>query len=123
MHKWGTGSNVTNELVNYLQGVMDERHLSQRAFALYAKVASSTISRIMRGLPADHDTLAKLADYLDLPIDSLYRMAGILPPEDNQRTAAIRLIEHLFKQLPEDDQAEIIEIARLKIERRNKEQE
>lgn len=109
------------ELVKYLAATMADRHLSQRGLATYSGVAPSTISRIMRGLPADAETYQKLADYLKLPLDSIYRMAGIFPAEDSQREGVIRVVEHLMQKLPESDQEEVLEIIRLKISRLEKE--
>ena len=109
------------ELIKYLDNHMAERHLSQRALAMYSGVASSTVSRMMRGLPADAETYQKLADYLGLPLDTIYRMAGIFPNEESQREGIIRVIEHLVARLPESDQQEILEIVRMKVSRREKE--
>jgi transcriptional regulator with XRE-family HTH domain len=110
------------ELIRYLDSYMAEHHLSQRALATQSGVASSTISRMMRGLPADAETYQKLADYLSLPLDSIYRMAGIFPAEESQREGIIRVIEHLAARLPESDQQEILAIIRMKIERQKKDQ-
>ena len=108
------------ELIKYLETTMAERHLSQRALASQSGVASSTISRIMRGLPADAETYQKLAEFLGLPIDGIYRMAGVFPSEESQREGIIRVIEHLLARLPESDQQEILQIVRMKVDRQNK---
>jgi transcriptional regulator with XRE-family HTH domain len=108
---------VTTELAIYLQGIMDDRRLSQRALAIYADVASSTISRIMRGMSAEPETLVKLANYLNVPVDTLYRKAGMLPTEEEHKQDIIRVIEHLLGRLPESDQQEILDLARIKVAR------
>jgi len=108
-----------SELATYLNGVLKDRNLSVRAFATYAGVSHGTIQNILAGKPVDHKTLQKLASYLSLPIDTLYRMAGILP-EEAQRKEVIRVIEHLIAKLPETDQQEILEIVRMKVARLEK---
>ena len=85
---------------------------------MYAGVANSTISRIMNGSPADPETLQKLADYLNLSVESIYRLAGILPETKNHSREELKsVIEHLFGKLSPNDQAEILDIIRMKIER------
>ena len=108
-----------SNLAELLNGVMAERNLSVRAFATYAGLAHTTVRHILEGRTPDHKTLQKLADYLNMPIDSLYRMAGILP-EEHQRREVIRVIEHLIAKLPESDQQEILEIVRMKVARLEK---
>lgn len=98
---------------------MDERHWSQRALATKADLAASTINRLLRGHPADPETLEKLAKLLNEPLDHLYRLAGILPEQDRHQEI-VRVIEHLVTRLPENDQQEILEIIRMKIDRQQK---
>lgn len=112
--------NELSELAKYLIGVMKERNLSVRAFAAQAKVAHGTIQNILAGKPVDHRTLQKLADYLSVPVDTLYRLAGILPTEEEHREETIRVIEYLMAKLPESDRQEILEIVRMKISRQEK---
>jgi len=103
-------------LRDYLRSVLKERRLSNNALAKYASIAEGTVRRILAGKKPDPETLQKLAAFLNVPVDMLYRMSGILPDE-TKRSESIRLIEHLFEKLPESDQAEIIDIIRLKLER------
>ena len=110
------------DLAKYLAGKLDERNLSVRAFAMYAKLSHTTIREILDGRIPDHKTLNKLASYLGEPIETLYRLATILPPDTGKRAEVIRLIELLFEKLPASDQQEIVDIVRMKVERREKEQ-
>lgn len=111
---------VRTELARILERDLAEG-LSRRDIARKAKVSEGTIRNALDGKTLTHDVLERLAKfYLKVPIDEAYRMAGVFPPHDSPRTAGIVLIEHLFEQLPEDDQAEIIEIIRLKIARQEK---
>lgn len=118
-YNWSVDTKTT-ELAHYLNQVLTERNLSIRAFATYANMAHATVRRILAGEQVDASTLQKLADYLGLPTETVYRMAGMLPPEENLRQELIRLIEHLMAKLPESDQQEIVEIIRMKIARQEK---
>lgn len=116
-------------LPEFISNVLKERRLSQRALALHVGVSNGTISRLLRGKPADHETLRKLSEYLSTPLEDLYRMAGMLPPEPerNERQELIELILYLLGRLPEKDQAEIVtlivDIVRSKVERHERQRE
>lgn len=113
-------STTQTELARCLEKDLAEG-LSRRDIAKKAHVSEGTIRNALEGKPLTHEVLDRLARfYFKVPIDDMYRMAGLFPPESNSRTAAIRLIEHLFEQLPDSDQQEIIEIIRLKIARQEK---
>lgn len=104
-------------LAQYINQVLIERNLSIRAFATYANLAHATVRRILAGEHVDNATLQKLADYLKLPIDTVYRMAGVLPTEEEHKRELVRVIEHLLARLPESDQEEILQIVRMKVDR------
>lgn len=110
------------QLAEYLNREMRERRLSQHALAQGAGVATSTINRILAGKPADPETLQGIALYLKIPPEYLYRLAGMLPQEEELRHEVVQLIEHLFAKLPQSDQEEILDIIRIKVERREREQ-
>lgn len=99
---------------------MQERNLSIRGFATYANLAHATVRRILAGDQVDMATLNKIANYLNLPPDTVYKMAGALPAEEEQRGEIIRVIEHLIAKLPESDQQEILDIVRMKVARQDK---
>jgi len=107
-------------LADYLTKAMQERNLSIRAFAMYTGLAHSTIRQILDGKTPDHKTLQKIADYLVVPVETLYRLAGILPKEEEHRQEIIRVIEHLMARLPESDQQEVLQIVRMKVDRQNR---
>ena len=108
------------ELSQYLNQVLQERNLSIRAFATYANLAHATVRRILAGEQVDAATLNKIADYLKLPVDTVYRMAGVLPQEEERKQDIIRVIDHLVARLPESDQEEILQIIRMKVDRQQK---
>lgn len=100
-------------LANYLKSVMkDLNYDSERSFATYLGVSRTTVSRIMKGKKADPDMLEQIARALHLPVEHLYRLGGYLPPQDLQ-TQVLREIEHLLKEMPEEEQKRILELVRV----------
>jgi transcriptional regulator with XRE-family HTH domain len=102
-----------NPLTLYLKQAMRDRHFhSERAFAAHAGISPRTLGRILRGEKVDPEPLQKIADALTVPVESLYRLAGYLPPDEAQ-TQVLREIESLLRQLPEFDQRRILEVVRV----------
>jgi len=113
---------VTTELAKRLEQELREGW-SRSEIARKSKVSEGTIRNALEGKPLSREVLERLAKfYFKVPVDQMYRMAGILPPEPSQRAEVIRLIELLFEKLPASDQQEIVDIVRMKVERREKEQ-
>jgi len=111
----------TSELALYLKRVLKDRGLSIRAFATYAGIAHTTLRRALLGGIPEHETLKKIAQYLRIPAEDLYSMAGLLNPEDRKwRNEATRVIEDLYSKLSESDQREIIDIIHMKLDRQSK---
>jgi transcriptional regulator with XRE-family HTH domain len=102
-----------SRLAEYLGAILEERRLSQRALAMYVGVSSSTISRIMSGEDADPETLRKLADYLNVPSQLLFEMAGYIETGEDLKARAVQEAEHLLRQLPPDAQRKMLEMIRL----------
>jgi transcriptional regulator with XRE-family HTH domain len=100
-------------LTRYLWKAIEERRFdSERSFALHAGISPRTLGRILRGKKVDLDTLQLIAEGLRVPVADLYRLAGLLPPEEAQ-TQVLSEVEHLLRQLPEADQRRILEMVRL----------
>jgi len=102
-----------NPLAQYLRQAIEERHFhSERSFAAHTGISPRTLGRILRGEKVDPEPLQKIADALRVPVESLYRLAGYLPPEEAQ-TQVLHEIESLLRQLPEADQRRILEVVRV----------
>lgn len=100
-------------LADYLRATMEEfNYTSERSFALYLGVSYSTVNRILAGDKVDADSLIKIAKALHVPIETLYRLAGYLPPEE-AKTQVLREVEHLLRELPEADQRRILDLVRV----------
>lgn len=100
-------------LASYLRQQMEELHFhSERSFALFLGVSYTTVNRILRGVMVETESLQRIAAALHVPVETLYRLAGYLPPEE-QQTQLLREIEHLLRELPEADQRRILDLVRI----------
>ncbi len=103
-----------NTLAEYIEYVLEERNLSQRALADIAGISHKTIGRILAGDPVDPDTIRRLAEILPADPVYLFRLVGYLPKEDDElKNQLVREIEYLMKKLPEESQRRILEIIRV----------
>lgn len=103
------------ELVQFLERLLDERRVSIRAIALYMNVSDRTVRRMLEGETPDPETLKKLAEYANYPVEDLFKMVGWLTKDEDDalRSAVLKEIEHLMRDLPEDSQRRILEMARI----------
>ena len=62
------------------------------------------------------EMLRAVAAAFDVPLYEVYVRAGLLPP-DTERSALIERIVEILKRLPEEDQEELLEMTRVKLER------
>ncbi|MBN1430429.1 MAG: hypothetical protein JXB07_18815 [Anaerolineae bacterium] len=89
-----------------------ENGTSARAIGRKAGMSDNTVRRALSGQSLDHATIEKFAAYLHLPVDEVYRMAGILPPmyTDGKvnRTWLLSKLWDVLSRLPEEDQALIL---------------
>lgn len=100
---------VTTEktpLAKFMEQLLEERNVSIRALALYMNVSDRTIRRMLEGDTPDPETLKKLADYANYPVENLFRMVGWLP-EESTKTAVLREIERLLDDVSEGTQKKI----------------
>lgn len=100
-------------LARYIHNLIEERQFpSERAFALHTGVSPRTVGRILSGEKVDPESLQKIAEALNIPVENLYRMAGYLPPEEAS-AVVLREVEHLLRQLPEASQRRILDMVRV----------
>lgn len=69
---------------SWLQAQLDERDWRATDLARRANMSNAAVSRFLRGerVP-DPDSLKSIARAFKLPVDQVYRAAGILPPRRN----------------------------------------
>jgi hypothetical protein len=89
--------------------------------AAEAKIAASVLSRARSGMTPGWDASLAIALALKRAPMLVFRQAGLLPP-GSAETAHLEDWQHLISQLPPEDEAELRQIAEMKLERRKKEQ-
>ena len=71
-------------LAVWLRDQLEQRGLTQNALAVYANVSQATISDILnKDYIPKVEALFRLADYFGTSRDTILRLAGHLPPEQN----------------------------------------
>lgn len=102
----------------WLQKELDARGWNQSDLSRRSGITTGQISRILNGTrgPAP-ETLNGIAKAFHLSPELIFRIAGLLPPRENVEPLDEELLD-LFEQLTPEDQDEILQLARMKIERR-----
>lgn len=99
---------------DWLLKELKTRNMNQSDLAHAAKLGSGTISNIMNGnRKVGQDTLSKIAIALNLPAETVFRAAGLLTPK-SEEDEIIEQINHLAKDLPEQEQQDILEFIKLR---------
>jgi transcriptional regulator with XRE-family HTH domain len=106
------------ELSEWLQKEMKIRNLNQSELARLAGVTRSVISKLINqnSSPAP-ETIESIAHALKLPPIVVFRAAGILP-EEPEYVPLLDEWNAIFYELTPEDQQEILEIARMKANKR-----
>jgi len=105
-------------LKDLIKEEMDKRNLSIREFSKLVGVSHPTISAILNGDEPSYDLCRKLAHVLHMPLESVLRAAGLLPPVSAD-TEYEEHILHLFRQLPEEEQRRYLELLQFEVERQS----
>ena len=120
-----TAKNKPVTLGEFIKEQLGDR--SQRDLAHGAGIGMGTVTNLLRydaeagnQSKPTHETLQAVADYLKVPIDTLYQLAGYLPPEEDLETRMSRLIAKLITQLTPDEQQEIADLIRFMVDNRQK---
>lgn len=99
----------------WLQSKMDEREWGQSDLAHKARINRQVIWGYLnrkRGKP-DEDQLKAIAKALEIPVEEIYRAAGILPPEP-EPDLLTKAIMYLVRDLENDEKNEILEYVKLR---------
>jgi transcriptional regulator with XRE-family HTH domain len=95
--------------------------MNKAALARRGGITDSQVSRELNGdQQPGTDTLRAVATALEVPIYEVYVSSGLLPAESERNLFIDRIVE-LLKTLPEDDQEELLEMTRVKVERARRE--
>lgn len=109
--------NHKDELVIWLEGELEERGWSIRELGRQAGLSHVTIANILNGSRNPGERFCRaIAHALRVPIEEVFRRAGLLPPEPPE-TALTREALHLMTSLPAEDQERALAILRALVER------
>ena len=100
---------------------IDKRGWKASDLARAANVSKGTISDILneRRRPG-LDVCVAIAKALKYPPEDVLRIAGLLPPDRDLGDLSIRQLVEVARELTEEERAELLEIALLKLRRREK---
>ena len=96
----------------------EKRGFSQSGLAREARITKGAVSNYEAGKVENPDpkVLRAIAFVLQVSDEEIYRWAGLLSPKSDYNPR-FEEMKHLLEQLPEDEQDELIALARLKVDR------
>jgi len=114
---------ANNDFSQWLLEELEQRGLSYSEVARRGSMSHARISQIVSGGNPGSDFCLGIAKALDLPPETVFRKAGILPPEPDL-TSREKINLHLFRQLSLAEQERQLAVMRalLKREQENTEQ-
>lgn len=106
---------------DWLLEKIKERGWTQADLARASGLTTAAISKYMSGRIPEKDALKRIAHAFDVPIEELYRVTGMLPP-NTESDLLTKTIMHLMRDLDNDEKTEILEYVKLRkrISRRDK---
>ncbi len=106
----------------WLETELSRQNLTQSDLARRARLDKGIISRAInqKRLPGP-DSLSAIAKGLRLPPKVVFKAAGLLPAEQ-ETDAGFEEWTYMLNQLSERDREELLQIARMKLERQEKEE-
>jgi transcriptional regulator with XRE-family HTH domain len=107
----------TLDFADWLQAELQRRGWNQAELARRSGITSGQISRVLnREQGAGLETMRAVAQALDISLYDVFVRAGLLPAHAERDSLVQQLID-MLADLPRADQEEILELARLKVER------
>lgn len=114
-------SNKANTFVEWLDEKEKELGISDYEIAKKGGFSHSVISRARSGVPPKWDVCVNIAEVLNVSPITVFRKAGLLPPGPDDEIKYDDW-KFLLDQMNPEDEAELRQIAEMKIERRKKDQ-
>lgn len=111
-------------LADYIRKLMDKRRISGRQLSDETKVGQGSLYWILneKGDP-NPKTLIRLANYFNIPVETLFRLTGWLPQRAEVLEYDVAELKHLMSQLSDRDREELIALARIKVSHQIQDQE
>jgi transcriptional regulator with XRE-family HTH domain len=111
----------TEIFIEWLDAIEKERGWTDYRLAVETKLSSSVFSKARQGILPKWDALIRIANATKKSPITAFRKAGLLP--DGGENVTFEDWQYLLTELDPQDEAELRQIAELKIERRRKEKE
>lgn len=104
----------------WLDPLIEKHGPSERKFAEKVGIAASVISKARSNTqPIGWDALKLISDFVGVQPENVFRLAGLLPNKPDWEPEFDEWVG-VFQDLPEEDRAELIALARMKQQRKHK---
>lgn len=111
---------MPHEFWEWLDAVIEQYGPSERKFAEKVGIAPSVISKARTNTqPMSWEACKAIAEFVGIPPEKVFRLAGLLPKPPDWQPEFDEWMG-LFQDLPEEDRAELLAIARMKRGRKAK---
>lgn len=111
--KYATIVNIM--FTDWLLDQLRSREWTQADLARVTGLTRAAISKYINGRIPNDEALEKIAHAFKIPKATIYSIAGLLPSISEEKEL-INQILHLTSQLPEQDQQDILEYARMRVQ-------
>ena len=113
---------LPDDFLPWLDTRLRDLDLNDQKLAIKAHIAPSVLSKARSGTQGiGWDAGVALARAINIPPEVMLRKLELLPmSSQGKHTALVDEILHIFPDLSEADQEEVLQIARLKLERRKR---
>jgi len=110
---------MSDELRVWLTQELERRKWSQRELARQADISRAFVNRVLSGdISASVNFCYKVAQALNEAPEKVLRLAGILPISPTSENDTLQELIELAKNLPQEDQKEVLEYIRFRYHRR-----
>ena len=108
---------MNEKFADWLNSELEQRGWNQSKLAQRAGLGRGTISNVINNVRKPGPEICKaIAKALSVPEEVVFREAGILEPE-KKSARGIAELQEVYNLLPESDRQELLDIARMKLER------
>lgn len=105
-----------DDFSTWLEEILIEKEMSQADLARRSGLSRQAISAYInqKRISPNEEALKALARALQLPVETVFQKAGVLP-ESPPETEQQRLLVYLFNQLPADEKEDLLNYLQIKI--------
>jgi len=110
---------MRNDFGNWLKLEREKRDLTQADLARLASVNRAVINKIETGTNPTPETLRSIGKGLKIPLENIFRAAGILPEVSKSSSQKDDLL-YLYDQLKKEGQEDLVTYARFLLEKQER---